>query len=99
MKNLNTELMNHIDKYAPKTAAQEMRRILINLNQEAARTGCFAAFEYCAGIVTEKTEQMHRKGDFSDRKSNFIDGGNDSFRNGRHSNSGGYDRRPGNGKN
>ena len=92
LKNLNRDILQRVDKHMPKEAAQEVRKMLTNLNHEAARIGCLNGFEHCAGIVTEKTAQMHRKGDFSDRaRTSFCNGEDDSFRYDRHS-GGGYDR-------
>ena len=99
LENLNRDIMLKAEEHMPKEASSELRKILVNLTQEAARIGCLAGFEYCAGVVTEKAEQMHKRGNFSDRKNTFVDSGDDSFRNGRRSNGGRYDRRPGNGNN
>lgn len=79
MKNIHREIMLKAEKHMPEAQASEVRRLLNSLTAEAARIGCMTGFEYCADIVTEKATQMHRRGDFSDRRSR-IDGGSEHER-------------------
>ena len=46
LKNLNRDIMLKAEKHMPKEAASELRKMLVNLTQEAARIGCLAGFEY-----------------------------------------------------